>query len=532
MMSMNLRMKFGMILFLGLCLPACSVVQPILQTEKMPSVEQCWQDTVVRFGVSESSMNPVLEREIERYSMLVEESLVHRETAIYVMDKLQQEGKADGSVPLSGYDLDLLNAGMMDHLSLRDDLYRIAYAQSCWHKADKEIYQQLAMQPLTAANQLKGTMLSLSAALILYDNYLMMSSLYEENSKLRRFLNQKDPAYAKGQNELKRLALSYSSSVKRRVVKRAINYYEQQLKSVPQALRMDRDFIYLNTLISQSHAYNMMKKGSILGRIGNRLSFMSTITQDDIIGLKNEGINLFSGLFGNAMGLVESRKGKLYNDPVVMEKVSGQLQAGDILLEKTPFRLTDKMIPGHWGHVAIWIGSEDELKALGIWDDPAVRAYHDKIRAGASVVEALRSGVQMNSMGHFLNVDDLAVLRSRELSQEQRIKHILLAIKQVGKRYDFNFDVETTDKIVCSELVYTVYTDMRWPTEKALGRYTISPDNVAKKAVDDGSLQLVTFYHDGKEVTAHQLEVMAQLMGERVASVGQSERTRSALPLL
>jgi hypothetical protein len=87
-------------------------------------------------------------------------------------------------------------------------------------------------------------------------------------------------------------------------------------------------------------------------------------------------------------------------------------------------------------------------------------------------------------------------------------------LKQVGKDYDFNFDVETTDKIVCSELVYTVYTDIPWPTEKALGRYTISPDNVAKKALSDGSLNLVSLYHDGKEVTADRLGLLAQLMGE------------------
>lgn len=533
MMSLFCRMKVWHVLLLTLfLLPACAVVEPVLFTEKMLSVDQCWQQTPVKFGLSEASMTPVLDRDIERYKQLVEESLMHRETAIFVMNKLQEEGKVNGEVPLSGYDLDLLNEGMMDHLSLRNDLYQVAYAHSCWHRVEDKSYQQLGMQPLTKENQLKGTMLSLSAALILYDNYLMMSSLYEENNKLRRFLNQKDPAYAKGQNELKRLALSYASSVKRRVVKRAIKFYEQQLEVVSPALMQDDNFAYLNALIKQSHSYNMMKKGSILGRIGKRLAFMSTITQDDVIGLKNEGINLFSGLFGNAMGLVESRKGKLHDDPVVLYKVTGQLQAGDILLEKTPFRLTDKMIPGHWGHVAIWIGSEAELKELGIWNDPAIKPYQNKIRAGDSVVEALRSGVQMNSMQHFLNVDDLAILRSRNMDQAMRIKAILLAIKQVGKGYDFNFDVETTDKIVCSELVYTVYTDMRWPTEKALGRYTISPDNVAKKAIEGNALELVSFYHDGKEVTDHRLEEMAQLMGEDVAREGQSELVHSALPLL
>ncbi|MCM8528789.1 MAG: hypothetical protein NE327_19860, partial [Lentisphaeraceae bacterium] len=71
------------------------------------------------------------------------------------------------------------------------------------------------------------------------------------------------------------------------------------------------------------------------------------------------------------------------------------------------------------------------------------------------------------------------------------------SFRQLGKEYDFNFDVETIDKIVCSELVYQVFTDIKWPTEKALGRHTISPDNVAVKA-NEGPFELVLFYHEGK----------------------------------
>jgi hypothetical protein len=506
--------KMCLVLLALLFMPACSLTPYVLQTESVPSDKQCWQQTPIRFGVTQASMTPVLNQNIDAYKTLVERSLVHREIAIRVMNQLKQEGKINGKVPLSGADLDMLNAGLMDHLSLRENLYEVAYAQSCWFKASEKTYQQLKMEPISEANQLKGTMLSLSAALILYDNYLMMSSLFEESRKLRRFLNQKDPAYAKGRNELKKLAKSYNSEVKRKLIKRVIKFYELRLEEAPSELTQDENFAYLNTLIRQSQSYNMARNSSGLERIGKRLTFMNTVTQDDVLELKNEGINLFSGLFGNTMGLVESRKGKLHGDAKAFSNLRSHLQAGDILLEKTPFRLTDKLIPGFWGHAAIWIGTETELRELGIWENPAVVPYHQKIRTGHSVVEALRPGVQMNSLQHFLNVDDVAALRSPSASREVRANRILLALKQVGKDYDFNFDVETTDKIVCSELVYTVYTDIPWPTEKALGRYTISPDNVAKKALSDGSLNLVSLYHDGKEVTADRLGLLAQLMGE------------------
>jgi uncharacterized protein YycO len=210
---------------------------------------------------------------------------------------------------------------------------------------------------------------------------------------------------------------------------------------------------------------------------------------------------------------VEFRKGRLWNDASVAARVKATLRPGDILLEKTPFRLTDTFIPGHWGHVAVWIGTEAELKELGLWDDPVVRPHQEAIRAGRSVVEALRPGVQLNTVEHFLNVDDLAVLQRNPALDTATLRHqIRLALRQIGKEYDFNFDVETTDKIVCSGLVYVVCTDLEWPTDKALGRYTISPDNVARRALDGGPLRLALFYHEGAPVEERSAECMAELI--------------------
>ncbi len=94
----------------------------------------------------------------------------------------------------------------------------------------------------------------------------------------------------------------------------------------------------------------------------------------------------------------------------------------------------------------------------------------------------------------------------------QLAERVILSLRQVGKEYDFNFDVETTDKIVCSELIYTVYINIDWPTGKTLGRYTISPDNVAEKTFNNGPLKLITFYHDGNLVTNNPLLQMKKLI--------------------
>jgi hypothetical protein len=82
----------------------------------------------------------------------------------------------------------------------------------------------------------------------------------------------------------------------------------------------------------------------------------------------------------------------------------------------------------------------------------------------------------------------------------------------VGKAYDFNFDVETTDKIVCSELVYLVYPEPDWPTDRIMGRYTISPDHVARKSFKGGPLRLILLYHDGKGIQENRDQVFEELM--------------------
>ena len=90
------------------------------------------------------------------------------------------------------------------------------------------------------------------------------------------------------------------------------------------------------------------------------------------------------------------------------------------------------------------------------------------------------------------------------------------AFQQIGKEYDFNFDVETSSKIVCSELPYHVYPDVPWQTEEQLGRFTISPDDIASLAYLEPPLfEVVLLYHDGERVPdAEARSRMADLMAE------------------
>ena len=103
---------------------------------------------------------------------------------------------------------------------------------------------------------------------------------------------------------------------------------------------------------------------------------------------------------------------------------------------------------------------------------------------------------------------------SDNISEKEK-ESLLLTFRQLGKEYDFNFDVNTTEKIVCSELAYVCFPQIDWPTEKTAGRHTISPDNVAHLCWNNIPLELITFYHDGEKVAQErQLILLKELMTE------------------
>ena len=467
--------------------------------------------------------------EVLAYQSLAEEVLSTRAQAIELYEELR--AKARRGEPLSGSDLLRLNQGAKAMLAQRKALFEIAEAHECW------LDLGVPGDPEMARAQAAGMTMSLSAALLLFDNYALAISLYRSNLDLRRHLNQNDSGFEIKSRELDRITLSYASPANRTRVRRALQWFE---KDGRQALGPDdNDFRYLADLIDQSPSRHIVRRFDPVGFVGRMFGLLATAGFDTLFELKDQSTFMPSMLFGNAVGLVESRRGKLDDRQDVHDRVVGALRAGDILLEKTPFRLTDSFIPGHWGHVAIWVGTPDELKALGLWDRPEVRAHQAAIRAGHGVVEALRSGVKMNPIQHFLNIDDLAVLRENGLSDTQRAQVILHTLRQVGKAYDFNFDVESTDRIVCSELVYHAYSHHRWPTSRHLGRSTISPDNVALRAVPAGFLNTVVLYHDGEEIAADQSAYMARLLKQEwtvpqpdAAGIATGDGVVSSLPVL
>ncbi len=269
---------------------------------------------------------------------------------------------------------------------------------------------------------IKKVKLGLTFALLLYDNYLVAVAPFEEHNKLRYIINESgiDPEV---EGYLRVVSESYTDRKKMQRLIKAIEFIskiEQWESDHPKSdlVQSDPDNQYLNMMIYGSPSYaevsNSEENSSGSFFALSRFNIFKNEVEDNIRLISSDATNQVSKMFGNAAGIIVARRGKL--DELPKEKQSeiiANLQPLDILLEKAPFRLTDYLIPGYWSHVALWSGTEEELSKLGVWDElPAIyneakETYHysgpdfqDAIRNGHMVIEALRPGVQINTLQH------------------------------------------------------------------------------------------------------------------------------------
>ncbi len=171
----------------------------------------------------------------------------------------------------------------------------------------------------------------------------------------------------------------------------------------------------------------------------------------------------------------------------IRRDVGPRLKPGDIFLERRNWFMSNAFLPGFWPHSALYVGTIDDLRRLGIADHAAVREhlaeYTKKGHDGEpnTVLEAVSEGVVFNTITESMHADYVAVLRPR-LTDAQIAQAIVKAFSHKGKPYDFEFDFFTSDKLVCTELLYRSYEGLiHFDLVRVMGRDTLPALEIARK---------------------------------------------------
>ncbi len=212
--------------------------------------------------------------------------------------------------------------------------------------------------------------------------------------------------------------------------------------------------------------------------------------------------------FGNTVGAFNQKVDQVRR----AEMIAPYLKPYDIIISKSPHHLTDKFIPGYFGHSAICFG-EDISKPKYDNNNRIIRTGKHGV-FNKTLVEALRQGVKVSSLEEFADGDVYLIIRIKNLSNAQKFSMIFNARQQISKPYDFNFDIESSEAITCTELVFLACDFIDWKVRYTFGRFTLSPDDLLSTAIENDNLEVPILISGDKVIENPGTEILKSLLSQ------------------
>ena len=138
----------------------------------------------------------------------------------------------------------------------------------------------------------------------------------------------------------------------------------------------------------------------------------------------------------------------------VIKALKPQLHPGDVFITRHDDAMSNLFLPGFWPHGALYIGEPAERETRSITD--VSDGYKSSLAEGINVLEAKKDGVLLRAIEETLQVDAFVVLRPN-LSPQEIAQALTKGLSHAGKLYDFIFDFSTSDRLVCTEVIYRAY---------------------------------------------------------------------------
>ena len=263
-----------------------------------------------------------------------------------------------------------------------------------------------------------------------------------------------------------------------------------------------------------------MRTDSSLGRIAEQLPIVETALDPSIREYirgawayishkwRRRGVvsanNVLAGIsesVGRAASNVYIADRKNVTDEV-RATIGDLLQPGDVLITRHAIALTNLFMPGFWPHAAFYVGTPTQREKL------QVRVPEDKMSLwgeGICTLEALKDGVRFRPLAETLAVDFFVVLRPQIASASVR-EAIERGSKHEGKMYNFDFDFFSSDRLVCTEVIYRAYDGVdgiEFPLAERAGRKTLSAEDLLDYALDTPFFEPVAIF--GTEGCANEI---------------------------
>ena len=180
---------------------------------------------------------------------------------------------------------------------------------------------------------------------------------------------------------------------------------------------------------------------------------------------------------------IKLRQGYLQNNIAAQDRIYETLEPLDLIFISIKSLLSGQIAGYYLNHTAIYLGTETQLRAIDMWDDPSVRPYHDQIRAGQTVIEANGVDVRLVDQSTLFEIDAIALFRPPHMTATRQNEIVATLFDTVGTPFDYHFHVSDADSIYCAELLYVAMPELQWPVREIYGRPSLLPDEMAAEAL-------------------------------------------------
>jgi hypothetical protein len=319
-------------------------------------------------------------------------------------------------------------------------------------------------------------MVGYTASVTTYQASLALVQIYADQAAARRKLNEAEPNWGIPPGMFDKIYDSVTNPRHRELCAEMAVYYQVKKEQWTK----DADFSWMSDRIQQALAY--IEK--------NGVSQTQAWIDKQIKRVKQDAYKPVYAAQSVLSTWIGDTKIVQYDPLIGLDQIAElekKLQPGDIILERRNWFLSNAFLPGFWPHGALYVGRYEDLQKLGIADHPTIverlGEYRKKGHDGhdLTVLESISDGVVFNSLEHSMHADYVAVLRPR-LTKEQIGQAIVRAFSHQGKPYDFEFDFFTSDKLVCTELIYRSYEGMlHFDLVRVAGRDTLPAIEIVRK---------------------------------------------------
>jgi hypothetical protein len=185
--------------------------------------------------------------------------------------------------------------------------------------------------------------------------------------------------------------------------------------------------------------------------------------------------------------------GKLTGKTDAHERITALLRPLDLLVISNKSYFLGRLMPGQFSHSLIYVGTEAQLRAAGLWSLPEIVPYHDQIRAGNIYLEAATPEVQLTSIAKAYEVDKVVAMRPT-LSGADKRQAITRIFASLGKPFNYSMDLDPShDSFVCTGLIDYAMPGLDLTRRELYGRTTILPDDLASQAIRGDKLDVITY---------------------------------------